>query len=59
MPVLWLPGLWLRAPTRAGLTFPRLAYRGEDGFLAFSGVYLPVDVKEGRVAKSLTVGAGA
>jgi len=59
LPVLWLPGLWLRAPTRMGLTFPRLAYRGEDGFFAGGGAYLPLKVEEGRVTQSLTLGAGA
>ncbi len=59
LPVLWLPGLWLRAPTRAGLTFPRLSYRGQDGFFAGGGAYLPLTVDDGRVTRSLTVGAGA
>ncbi|MEO8906381.1 MAG: hypothetical protein ABI488_27435 [Polyangiaceae bacterium] len=59
LPVLWLPGLWLRAPTRVGLTFPRLAYRGQDGFFAGGGVYLPVQVDDGRVTRSLTLSAGA
>ena len=59
VPVLWLPGLWLRAPTRLGLTFPRLSYRGQDGFFAGGGAYLPLSVEEGRVTKSLSIGAGA
>jgi len=59
VPVFWLPGLWLRAPTRMGLTFPRLSYRGEDGFFAGGGVYVPLSVADGRVTKSLTLGAGA
>ena len=59
VPVLWLPALWLRAPTRLGLTFPRLAYRGEDGFFAGTGGYFPLSVSEGRVTRSLTLGAGA
>jgi len=59
LPVLWLPGLWLRAPTRAGLTFPRVSYRGQGGFFAGGGAYLPLELKDGRVTKSLTVGAGA
>jgi hypothetical protein len=54
---LW--GLWLRAPTRAGLTFPRVSYRGQDGFFAGGGAYLPLELSDGRVTKSLTVGAGA
>ena len=33
LPILWLPGLWLRAPTRVGLTFPRLSYRGAGRLL--------------------------
>jgi len=59
VPVFWLPGLWLRAPTRMGLTFPRVAYRGEDGFFAGGGAYLPLSVEDGRVTRSLTLGAGA
>jgi hypothetical protein len=59
LPVFWLPGLWLRAPTRFGLIFPRLSYRGADGLFAGSGAYLPLEVDDGRVTKSLTVGAGA
>ncbi|MEI9951322.1 MAG: hypothetical protein WDO74_20680 [Pseudomonadota bacterium] len=42
-----------------GLTFPRLAYRGEDGFFAGGGAYLPLSVEDGRVTRSLTLGAGA
>jgi hypothetical protein len=59
VPVFWLPGLWLRAPTRAGLILPRLSYRGADGFLLGVGAYLPLDVDDGRVTSSLTVDAGA
>ena len=59
VPVFWLPGLWLRAPTRVGLTFPSLSYRGADGFLLRDGVYLPLETADGRVTKSLTLGAGA
>jgi hypothetical protein len=59
VPVLWLPGLWLRAPTRPGLTFPRLSYRGQDGFFAGGGAYFPLSVDDGRVTRSLTIGAGA
>jgi hypothetical protein len=59
VPVFWLPTLWLRAPTRMGLTFPRLAYRGQDGFFAGGGAYFPLKVEEGRVTRSLTLGAGA
>jgi hypothetical protein len=59
VPVFWLPGLWLRAPTRMGLTFPRVSYRGQDGFFAGGGAYLPLSVEDGRVTKSFTLGAGA
>jgi hypothetical protein len=59
LPVFWLPGLWLRAPTRMGLTFPRFSYRGQDGFFAGGGAYLPLSVEDGRVTTSLTLGAGA
>lgn len=58
LPVLWSPVLWLRAPTRPGLTFPRLSYRGQDGVFAGSGAYLPISVQEGRATRSLSVGAG-
>ncbi len=43
VPVLWLPYLWLRAPDRAGLLPPRVAYSSEDGLLAGAGVHLPFD----------------
>lgn len=59
VPVLWLPGLWLRAPTRMGLTLPRLSYRGEDGVFIGGGGYLPLKVEDGRVVSSLTLAAGA
>lgn len=59
VPVFWLPALWLRAPTRTGLIFPRLSYRGADGVFVGSGAYVPLEVNEGRVAKSLTVTGGA
>ena len=59
VPVLWLPALWLRAPTRPGLTLPRLAYRGKDGVFVGDSGYLPLAVEDGRVTKSLTVGGGA
>lgn len=58
VPILWSPGLWLRAPTRAGLTFPRLSYRGDDGVFVADGAYLPLGVEDGRVTRSLSVGAG-
>lgn len=59
VPVLWLPGLWLRAPTRMGLTLPRISYRGSDGVFVGGGGYLPLKVEEGRVTRSLTLAAGA
>jgi hypothetical protein len=59
LPVFWLPGLWLRAPTRFGLIFPRASYRGADGFFVGGGGYLPLEVDDGRVTKSLTLDAGA
>ena len=58
VPILWTPGLWLRAPTRPGLTFPRLSYRGQDGLFAGGGAYLPITLEDGRVTRSLSVGAG-
>ncbi len=58
VPLLWLPGLWLRAPTRMGLTFPRISYRGQDGVFAGGGAYVPLGVEDGRVTRSLTLGAG-
>lgn len=42
VPVLWLPYLWLRAPSRVGLLPLRVAYRGNDGVLLGSGVHIPV-----------------
>jgi hypothetical protein len=42
VPVFWSPYLWLRAPERAGLLPPSLAYRGEEGLLAGSGAHLPL-----------------
>ncbi|HEX3775543.1 MAG TPA: hypothetical protein VHV51_13820 [Polyangiaceae bacterium] len=59
VPIFWLPALWLRAPTRSALIFPRLAYRGADGFFVGDGVYFPLAVDDGRVVKSLTLDAGA
>jgi hypothetical protein len=59
VPVLWLPGLWLRAPTRMGLTLPRVSYRGDDGVFIGAGAYLPLKVEDGRVVRSLTGAAGA
>lgn len=41
VPVLWLPAFWLRAPTRAGLLPPDLAYRGNDGLYVGLGGHLP------------------
>lgn len=41
VPVLWLPAFWLRAPSRAGLLPPDLAYRGSDGLYAGLGGHLP------------------
>ena len=59
LPVLWVPGLWLRAPTRPGLIFPRFSYRGGDGFFLGGGGYVPLEVEDGRVTRSLTLTAGA
>ncbi len=59
LPVLWLPGLWLRAPTRSGLTFPRWSYRARDGFFVGGGAYFPLASDDGRITKSLSIGAGA
>lgn len=42
VPVLWLPYLWLRSPTRIGLLPPRVEWRGQDGLLLGSGVHLPL-----------------
>ena len=58
VPLLWLPSLWLRAPTRMGLTFPRISYRGNDGLFAGGGAWLPLAVEDGRVTRSLALGAG-
>jgi hypothetical protein len=58
VPLFWVPGLWLRAPTRLGLTFPQLSYRGDDGVFAGGGIYVPLSVEDGRVTRSLVLGAG-
>ncbi|HEY4158016.1 MAG TPA: hypothetical protein VGM29_07960 [Polyangiaceae bacterium] len=58
VPVLWLPGLWLRAPTRVGLTLPGVSYRGQDGFLVGAGAHLPLLVDAGQVKSALDVGVG-
>ena len=58
IPVLWTPALWLRAPTRPGLVFPKLSYRGRDGLFAGGGAYAPLAIEEGRVTRSLSVAAG-
>jgi hypothetical protein len=42
VPVLWLPALWLRAPSEWGLLPLELAYRGDDGLLLGSGVHVPL-----------------
>jgi hypothetical protein len=42
VPVLWLPYLWLRSPDRLGVLPPRIAWRGDDGLLAGSGVHIPL-----------------
>ncbi|HVU02706.1 MAG TPA: hypothetical protein VHE30_13185 [Polyangiaceae bacterium] len=42
VPILWLPYLWLRAPSRPGLLPLRVGYRGDDGLFLGSGVHLPV-----------------
>ena len=36
-----LPWFWMRAPTRAGVLPPNVAYRGADGLLIGDGVHLP------------------
>ncbi|HWA74754.1 MAG TPA: hypothetical protein VG937_20570 [Polyangiaceae bacterium] len=57
VPVFWSPYLWLRAPERAGLLPPSLAYRGEEGLLVGSGAHLPL-ASEGR-PHGLDFGASA
>lgn len=59
LPVFWLPGLWLRSPTRLGLIFPRIAYRARDGLYVGTGAYLPLEIDDGRVTKSLSLSGGA
>ncbi len=41
LPVLWLPAFWLRAPQKAGLLPPDLAYRAKDGLYLGLGGHLP------------------
>ncbi len=42
VPVLWLPWLWLRAPSEWGLLPLEFAYRGNDGLLLGSGIHAPL-----------------
>ena len=42
VPIAWLPYLWLRSPDRFGVLPPKLAWRGDDGLLAGSGVHVPI-----------------
>jgi hypothetical protein len=42
VPILWLPYLWLRSADRLGVLPPRIAWRGDDGLLAGSGVHVPL-----------------
>src|SRR3954452_8989097 len=39
--VFALPWFWLRAPTRAGILPPLVAWRGGDGLLLGDGVHIP------------------
>jgi hypothetical protein len=39
--VMRLPWFWLRAPSRAGVLPPTIAWRGGDGLLVGEGVHLP------------------
>jgi hypothetical protein len=40
-PVFWLPYFWLRAPSRAGLLPPKIAYRAQDGLFVGGGAQIP------------------
>lgn len=42
LPLFYLPILWIRAPARAGLLMPELAYRGKDGVYGSVGGHLPL-----------------
>jgi hypothetical protein len=53
VPVFWSPVLWLRSPDRLGMLPPRLAWRGEDGFLAGTGVHIPIGGKRGPTLETL------
>lgn len=58
VPIFWLPYLWLRSPDRLGLIFPSVEWRGEDGLLLGSGVHVPFEANQGRVApRALDIGA--
>jgi hypothetical protein len=55
VPVFWSPYLWLRAPERAGVLPPWLAYRGEEGFLLGTGVHVPLAQEPRRRSVDLGV----
>ncbi len=55
-PVLWLPYFWLRAPEKAGLLPPDVAYRGADGMFLGDGIHVPLRPKDGKSALDLRAG---
>ena len=56
VPIAWLPYLWLRSPRRFGVLPPKVAWRGEDGLLAGSGVHVPFG--EGQMSALDVAAAG-
>jgi hypothetical protein len=57
VPVLWLPYLWLRSPSRFGLLPPEVAWHGRDGLLAGTGVHLPFTTENNEVSTALDLRA--
>jgi hypothetical protein len=53
VPVFWAPILWLRSPDRLGMLPARFAWRGEDGFVAGTGVHVPLGGKRGPTLETL------
>ncbi len=56
LPLFFLPILWIRAPARAGLLMPELAYRGKDGLYGSVGGHLPLSA--GSLTEGIDVRVG-
>lgn len=55
VPVFWSPILWLRSPDRLGMLPARFAWRGDDGFVAGTGVHVPIGGKRGPTLSTLDI----